>query len=58
MRLLTLNEAKQICQELNCQDCPCSDYGNLGGLKNIQSVCYKELIENYNFEDFKEILEK
>lgn len=54
---ITLEDAEKICEELSCKDCPCSDYGNLGSLKLIKSICWKDLMENHDLEDFKEILE-
>lgn len=59
MKLLTFEDAIKICQTLNCQDCPCSDYGNFNRLEEValdRMTCCEELIKNYTFEDFEEIL--
>ena len=61
MRMLTLEEAIKICDELNCQDCPCSDYGNFDKLEEVglnKLICCEELIKDYTYKDFKEILEE
>lgn len=61
MRLLTFKEAVKVCQELDCQDCPCSDYGKfdrLGEMALSRLACCEKLTEDYTYEDFKEILEK
>ena len=56
---MTWEEAVKVCNAIDCQDCPISDYGNYDVLNNeaVHRLVCCEKLEDYDFDEFKESIE-